>query len=386
MRPESHQQLERLIAFNTVSNRSNLELIHYIQDYLKQHGIDSQLIRNSQGDKANLLACIGPAVAGGIVLSGHTDVVPTTGQSWSTDPFVLTEKEGRWYGRGTADMKSFIALALAAVPAWAKAPLQRPIYLAFSYDEEIGCLGAPDLITVLKEQYPTPQAVIVGEPTSMQPVIAHKSITTLKTTVRGFEAHSSQTQRGVSAISLAAQLIQYIDAMRQHNAAHADTTSPFTPPYTTLQTGRIEGGNAVNIIAGQCQFEWDIRCLPDENWQTYLQRFETEAKRLLTPLLEQAPDIHINTEIMAEVPAFHNPQGQAFHLLAQLCPDFRPQSVPFVSEAGQYQAAGFDVVLCGPGAIDQAHQPNEYISQAQLKAAEVFFDRLLHYLCAPTDS
>lgn len=384
MRPESQEQLERLIGFETVSSQSNLELIHYIRDYLQQHGIDSELIPNQQGDKASLLACIGPRVAGGVVLSGHTDVVPTAGQPWSTDPFVLTEKDGRWYGRGTADMKSFIALALAAVPAWAKAPLQRPVYLALSYDEEIGCLGAPDLIAALKAGYPAPQAVIVGEPTLMEPVVAHKSITTLRTHIRGQEAHSSQTQRGVSAISLAAQLIQFIDELRAEQAAQADPDSPFTPPHTTLQAGYIQGGAAVNIIAGHCHFEWDIRCLPGEDWRHYLQRFEAQAESLLAPLRERAADISIQTEVVAEVPAFNQPDGQAYQLLGQLCPGFKPQAVPYVSEAGQFQAAGFDVILCGPGAIDQAHQPDEYISQAQIEAAEVFFDRLLHYLCAPS--
>ena len=384
MRPESRQLIEQLISFDSVSRHSNLPLLEFIQEYLDEHGVDSQLIYNDDRSKANLLACIGPKVAGGVVLSGHSDVVPVDGQDWSTEPFTLTEKDGRLYGRGTADMKSFIALALAAVPALRQAPIKRPVYLAFSYDEEIGCLGAPRLIEQLKADYPQPLAVIVGEPTSMQAVVAHKSITTLRTHITGHEAHSSQVQRGVSAVTLAARLISFIDDMMQENQAAADSESPFIPPYTTLHTGVIQGGTAVNIISRHCQFDWDIRCLPGDDWQAYLQRFNDYAEQLLAPLREIAPDIGIATEIIAEVPAFDNPSGGARALLSHLNPAFKPQVVPFVSEAGQFQQAGFDTILCGPGSIDQAHQPDEYITIEQIREAEVFFDRLIHFLCAPS--
>lgn len=383
MRPESRELIEKLVSFNTISQHSNLALIAYIQDYLHQHGVDSQLVYDDQESKANLLACIGPEVAGGVVLSGHTDVVPVKGQDWDSDPFVLTERAGRLYGRGTADMKSFLALALAAVPALVQAPLKHPVFLAFSYDEEIGCLGAPRLIEAFKKLYPHPRAIIVGEPTSMEPVVAHKSITTLRTTVRGHEAHSSQVQRGVSAVTLAARLISFIDGMMLENRARAQAGSPFEPPYTTLHTGMIKGGTATNIISGTCTFHWDIRCLPGDHAEPYLERLNVHAEQLLAPLRAIAPDISIHTEITAQVPAFDNPQGQAYELLAHLIPGFEPQFVPFVTEAGQFQAAGFDAILCGPGAIDQAHQPNEYISIEQVQAAEVFFDRLIQFLCVP---
>lgn len=386
MRPESRELIEKLVSFNTISQHSNLALITYVQDYLQQHGVESQLIYNEQQNKANLLACIGPEVAGGVVLSGHTDVVPVKGQDWESDPFVLTERAGRLYGRGTADMKSFLALALAAVPALVQAPLEHPVLLAFSYDEEIGCLGAPALIETLKKLYPQPRAVIIGEPTSMEPVVAHKSITTLRTTIRGHEAHSSQVQRGVSAVTLAARLIGFIDEMMRENQQQAQTDSPFEPPYTTLHTGMIKGGTATNIIAGNCTFHWDIRCLPGDSAEPYLERLNTYAEQLLAPLRTIAPQISVQTEITAQVPAFDNPQGQAYELLAHLIPGFKPQVVPFVTEAGQFQTAGFDAIVCGPGVIDQAHQPNEYISIEQVQAAEIFFDRLLQFLCAPHQS
>jgi len=386
MRPESRHLIEKLVAFDSVSHRSNLPLIEFIQNYLADYDIDSQLIYNETQDKANLLARIGPKVEGGVVLSGHTDVVPVQGQDWDSDPFVLTEKEGRLYARGTADMKSFVALALAMVPALSQAPLKRPLFLALSYDEEVGCLGAPSLIKALQdqEQYPQPLAVIVGEPTSMQAVVAHKSITTLRTQITGHEAHSSQVQRGVSAVTLAARLISFIDDMMRENQEAASADSPFVPPYTTLHTGVVHGGTAVNIISGQCYFDWDIRCLPTDNWRHYYERFKEYAQSLLTPLQKIAPEAAIHTQIMAEVPAFDNPDGQAWALLSHLNPAFEPQVVPYVSEAGQFEAAGFDVILCGPGAIDQAHQPNEYIDIEQVQEAEVFFDRLLHFLCAPS--
>lgn len=384
MRPQSLELIEKLVSFDTTSAHSNLELIHYIQEYLQGHGVTSQLIYNETHSKANLLACIGPEVAGGIVLSGHTDVVPVTGQAWDSPPFELHRRQDKLYGRGTADMKSFLALALAAVPALARAPLKLPVLLAFSYDEEIGCLGAPHLIDALKQQFPRPRAVIVGEPTAMQPVVAHKSIATLRTTIRGHEAHSSQVHRGVSAVTLAARLIAFIEDMMLENRQQAASESPFEPPYTTLHTGLIEGGTAINIMAPSCTFCWDIRCLPGEDYRSYLQRFETYAEQLLAPLRAIAPDIAVHTEVMASVPAFDNPDGSARALLSHLVPGFEPRAVPYVSEAGQFQAAGFDVVLCGPGHIDQAHQPNEYISIEQVQAAEVFFDRLLQFACAPS--
>lgn len=388
MRAETYQLLKKLISFNTVSKHSNLPLIEFIQNYLHQHNVESHLLFNHTQDKANIVARIGPETPGGVVISGHTDVVPAQPNHWQSPPFELTPKQNLLYGRGTADMKSFLALALAAVPALKQAPLRQPLYLAFSYDEEIGCLGAPQLIDYLKNNFPKPMAVIVGEPTLMQPVVAHKSIVTLKTEVTGLEAHSSQTQNGISAITLAAQLIQFIHHLLQENKNKAQANSLFVPPYDTLQAGTIQGGSAVNIIAKHCAFEWDIRCLPGQNWHHYLEKFNAFAKKQLAPLKqkagEKAQEIQVNTQVLAEVPAFNNPKGQARVLLSYLNPGFQPQAAPFVSEAGQYQAAGFDVIVCGPGAIDQAHQPNEYITVEQIQAGETFFDRLLQFLCAPS--
>ncbi|MCQ9618040.1 M20/M25/M40 family metallo-hydrolase [Paenalcaligenes niemegkensis] len=241
MSPASLSLLEKLIAFDTVSRHTNLALIEFVRNYLTDLGLMPTLIYNEDRSKANLHVLIGPPVDGGVVLSGHTDVVPVDGQPWDTAPFSLSRNNNKLYGRGTCDMKGFLAVALAKVPAMLSAPLKRPIHLAFSYDEEIGCFGAPHLIKHLLEHEPKPHAIIVGEPTSMQAVIAHKGIAAIKTTVIGHEAHSSQVQRGASAVTIAARLVSFIDDLMQENQRQADPDSPFVPPYTTLHTGVIQG-------------------------------------------------------------------------------------------------------------------------------------------------
>jgi acetylornithine deacetylase len=252
--------LDQLVAFPTVSRDSNLPLIHFVQDYLKQHGIASTLVPNDEGTKSNLYATIGPSVPGGVVLSGHTDVVPIDGQSWHSDPFTVTEKDGRLYGRGTCDMKAFIATALALVPEMQT--LKKPIHLALSYDEEVGCVGAPRMIEQLKTNIPTPSAVIVGEPTNLQVVTAHKGIVANRTTITGHEAHSSQTHTGVSAVMTAARLVTYLDDMAQTLQANTPSDTGFDPACTTVHVGTIAGGTAINIISRHCEFVWDLRNIP----------------------------------------------------------------------------------------------------------------------------
>lgn len=381
MSPTSLTLLERLIAFDTVSRHSNLSLIEFIQQYLNNVGVPSTLIYNDDRSKANLHAMIGPTTEGGVVLSGHTDVVPVDGQAWDSDPFVLTPKEGKLYGRGTCDMKAFIAVALAKVPAMIAAPLKRPIHLAFSYDEEIGCLGAPRLIQHLSDHSAKPQSVIIGEPTSMQAVVAHKGITAIKTTVTGHEAHSSQVQRGASAVTIAARLIAFIDDMMQANQAKADPNNPFIPPYTTLHTGVIEGGTAVNIMARECSFIWDIRNLPGDNSHAYIDQLIAYGEQLLEPLQHLSPHIAIHHEILAKVPALADRGGSAQQIIKESLEQPSQNVVPFAAEGGQFQNAGFDVVLCGPGSIDQAHQPNEYIEIDQISQCEQFMDALISRLC-----
>ncbi|MBB5216463.1 acetylornithine deacetylase [Parapusillimonas granuli] len=376
MKPQSLDMIARLVGFDTVSRNSNLDLIHHVRDHLAEHGVEGHLVMNDAGTKANLFATVGPNVEGGIVLSGHTDVVPVDGQPWDTDPFQLVEKDGRLYGRGTCDMKAFSAIALAMVPDWVRAPLKRPIHFALSYDEEIGCFGAPSMIDRLVTDIARPSAVIVGEPTSMRPIVAHKGIAALRTTVIGHEAHSSQVQRGVSAVMTAARLIAFIDDMMAENKSKADPACRFEPPYTTLHVGVVHGGTALNIISRECTFTWDIRALPGDDWRGYLKRFEAYANTLLPAMRAIAPGASISTEILADAPPLQDRGGAAQELVQALCGHTHTGVVPYAAEAGQFQERGFSVVLCGPGSIDQAHQPNEYIDISQVTACEEFLEKL----------
>lgn len=303
--------ITKLVGFDTVTRNSNLQLIHYVRDYLGDHGVQSHIVASPAGDKANLFATVGPNVEGGIVLSGHTDVVPVDGQPWDTDPFEVTQKEGRLYGRGTCDMKAFSAIALAMVPDLLAKNIRRPIHFALSYDEEIGCFGAPAMIDRLVTDIARPAAVIVGEPTSMRPIVAHKGIAALRTTVIGHEAHSSQVQRGVSAVTTAAKLITFIDGMMSDNKAAVDPACAFVPPFTTLHVGVVHGGTALNIISRECSFVWDIRTLPGDDWRQYLTRFQEYADSLLPAMQAIAPNASITTEILADAPPLQDRGGPA---------------------------------------------------------------------------
>ena len=380
MKPQSLDMIQRLIAFDTVSRNSNLQLIQYVRNYLQSLGVQSTLVASPDGNKANLFATVGPQVKGGVVLSGHTDVVPVDGQPWSTDPFTVVEKDGRLYGRGTCDMKAFSAVALALVPDMLAAGLKRPIHFALSYDEEVGCFGAPSMIDRLVTDIARPCAVIVGEPTSMRPIVAHKGIAALRTTVTGHEAHSSQVHRGVSAVTTAARLITFIDDMMAENKASADPACRFEPPYSTLHVGVVNGGTALNIISRQCSFTWDIRCLPGDDWRGYYQRFQNYANELLPAMQAIAPEASIETEILADAPPLQDQGGEAQKLVFSLCGHNHTGVVPYAAEAGQFQERGFSVVLCGPGSIDQAHQPNEYIDIEQVSACETFLQELIQRL------
>lgn len=380
MTPESLAMIKKLVAFPTVSRDSNMPLINYVQQYLEEHGISSELVPNQEGTKANLYATIGPNVDGGVVLSGHTDVVPVDGQDWHTDPFQIVEKNSLLYGRGTCDMKAFTAIGLAMVPKFLQMNLKRPIHFALSYDEEVGCLGAPSLIQALKDKIAMPSAVIVGEPTSMQAVVAHKGITALRTTVIGHEAHSSQPHRGVSAVMLASKLVSFIDDMLIENRNNAIADSPFQPPYTTLHVGTINGGTAINIMARECSFVWDLRTMPGDDWQVYINRFEHYCNQLLDETKSRlgriADNISIKTDIFANVPPLNDKKDGAQKLVQQALDSTEESVVSFVSEAGQFQDQGYSVVLCGPGSIDQAHQPNEYIAIDQVTKCESFLERI----------
>ncbi|NRG17247.1 acetylornithine deacetylase [Rhizobiales bacterium] len=374
--------LSRLVGFQTVSDRSNLDLINFIRAYLGEFGIDCTLTFDETGEKANLHAIVGPRIDGGVVLSGHTDVVPVAGQSWSSDPFTLCERDGRFYGRGTADMKSFAAIALAHVPQMVAANLKRPIHIALSYDEEIGCIGAPRMIEAMVSDGPSPAAVIVGEPTSMKVVDSHKGTMLLRTTVTGKSVHSSQLNRGVSAITAAARIIGWLDERTRANIGETPPGSPFDPPYTTLHCGVLEGGTAHNIVAKSAWFYTDIRSLPHESQDEWQARYESFVRSEVEPEMKAgAPEAGITIERLSAVPGLQPEEnGGAEELARRLTGDNSRNVVVYGTEAGQFQEAGFSTIVCGPGSIDQAHQPDEFIEKAQLVAGEAFIRRLMREL------
>jgi len=377
--------LERLVAFDTTSHLSNLALIEWIEAYLEEKGVASQRVASDDGAKAGLLAVVGPATQGGVVLSGHTDVVPVAGQPWTSDPFALARRGERLYGRGTCDMKGFIALALAAVPDLVAAPLNRPAILAFSYDEEIGCLGAPRLIEALGRLALRPLAVVVGEPTSMDVVGGHKGVAAFAVTVRGREAHSSQPHRGVSAVMVAATLMGALVDLAGVLKSAADPASPFEPKGATLTIGQVSGGTAANILARECVFVFDLRTLPGQDPNTMLADFFALAASLDASIKTSVPDGGVAVDARAGVPAFAaHPGGPAETLARRLAGDNGPRrAVSFAAEAGQFQDAGYSTVLIGPGSIDQAHQPDEFIDIAQMERGATFMTRLVEDLRRP---
>lgn len=376
--------LERLVAFPTVSRDPNLPLIDWIRNYLADHGVDSQLVNDDSGRKANLFASIGPQAEGGLVFSGHTDVVPTDGQNWTSDPFELAARDSRLYGRGACDMKGFIATALSRVPALASAKLSRPVHLMFSYDEEIGCLGAPRMIAVASDRIGKPAAVIVGEPTSMRVATEHKGICTTLTRVTGIEAHSSLVHLGQSAVMLAAELIAHLNS-----AGRALATAPrsaraarFTPPHTSVSVNTIRGGTAINILAAACEFGWDVRALPGEDASVTRESLVQFASRRLAELEAEGKSCTIESKVLADVPPLEARDGTA-EALAHAASSTAHESttVPFATEGGQFQRAGWSTVVCGPGSIEQAHKPDEFIERAQLDACEAFLDRAIARQC-----
>lgn len=372
--------LARLISFDTTSAESNLALISYVEAYLSGHGIAAERLANMDGSKANLLATIGSGTAGGVVLSGHTDVVPVIDQPWTTDPFMLVERDGRLYGRGTSDMKSFLALALAAVPLLAAEELARPVHLAFSYDEEVGCLGAPDLIRRIVERGYTPLAAIIGEPTDMRIVDSHKSINLFEVVVTGREAHSSLVTEGVSANMVAIDILSTLAAIaREEKRSHLDAR--FDPPWSTLTIGTIHGGTAANILARECRFTFDLRCIPGRDPGAVLAPFWTAIGQARDILASEGPDTGITVTPLAEVPALHREEnGAAGQLAAALSGANAPAvAVAYGAEAGQFQRAGLSSIICGPGSISQAHRPDEFIERSQIEAGARFMLRLVEF-------
>ncbi len=376
--------IERLVAFDTTSRNSNLELIDFVADYLAGHGVEAEIIADAAATKANLLATIGPAQPGGVVLSGHTDVVPVDGQDWQSDPFVLRQNDGRLYGRGTADMKSFSAVALALVPEFLARNPKIPVHLALSYDEEVGCLGVRGMVPRVARPELKPLAVIVGEPTNMQLVTAHKGIRTHTTTVKGLEAHSSATHTGVNAVIFAAELIAFLGRLADEAKTLAPADCPFTPPYSTIHVGTVHGGTALNIIPKECQFRWEFRLIPGDDAEFYFSRFTEFAETDVLPRMREiSAEASIETEISAAVPpCVPEPGSAAETLVMALAGTNSTGVVSYGTEAGLFQEAGMATVICGPGDIAQAHKPDEFISLEQVEACVAFMRRLADYVAA----
>lgn len=374
----SRDLLERLVAFPTVSRDSNLDCIHFIRDYLAGFGVTSTIQPDATGQKANLYATIGPMVEGGVVLSGHTDVVPVDGQAWTTDPFTLTERDGKLYGRGACDMKGFLANALAALPAFVAGDLKRPIHLAFSYDEEVGCLGAVGLVNQMAQTIPAPEAVIVGEPSRMKLINGHKGSITYYTRVRGHSVHSSLVHTGVSAVMVAAKLVNWHTEQMAENMRRADPANPFNPNFTTLHCGVIHGGTAANIVASECEFVTDIRAIAGEDPADFRNRYESWIRAEVEPAMKAiAPDSGVDIIPRSSIRGLAPEQdGAAERLVRRLTGDNESGVVAYGTEAGIFQAKGWSTVVCGPGDIAQAHQPDEYIEISELAAGDAFMRKL----------
>ncbi len=374
------EMLDRCVGFDTVSSRSNLPLVDFIREYLASHGVPVTLVHDDTGDKAAVYATVGPAVPGGVVLSGHLDVVPVDGQPWTSDPFAVTERDGRLYGRGTADMKSFVAIALALVPEMLAANLKRPVHLALSYDEEVGCQGAPRMIAHMKDRIPTPEAVIVGEPTELAVVTHQKATFSIRTEVTGRPVHSSQVDRGVSAVAVGARCVAFLDDILRENMANPRPGVPFDPPFTTVHTGMISGGTAHNIVARACSFVTDIRALPGEDPRAIMRRYQAFAAERLEPAMKAvAPETGVSIRVRADVPGLSPGEDRrAEELCRRLTGDNGVHGVSYGTEAGQFlEGAGWSVVICGPGSIDEAHQPDEFITVEQFEAGVAFARRLV---------
>ena len=371
--------LARLVGFDTTSAKSNLALIDFVQGYLTEHGVESTLIPNEDGSKANMFATIGPKDRGGIALSGHTDVVPANAGEWSSDPFTLTARDGRLYGRGSADMKGFLACVLALVPEMAAAGLTTPIHLAFSYDEEVGCAGVRPMIDELGKRLVKPRLAIVGEPTLMQVVNAHKSIEHYVTEVKGCEAHTSMTHLGANAIFATAEIIGEIARIRDELIAEGDPSGRFTPPYSSVEIGRIEGGTALNIVARHCRLDWEMRGLPGADGAAVLERIERFGREQVLPKLRAvSEDTGIDTRVGIHVPSLAPAADEPAQRLAlRLAERNETFAVAYGTEAGLFQRAGIPTVVCGPGDIAVAHRPDEYVEKQQLAACTAFLRRLI---------
>ncbi len=378
--------LADLVGFETVSSNPNRDLIQFIADYLQGLGVEARVTYDEAGAKADLSATLGPMRAGGVVLSGHTDVVPATGQDWSTPPFTLTERDGRLHGRGSADMKGFIACVLAQVPDFLARGLKRPIHLAFSYDEEVGCLNAPDLIRRLVHDVPAPLAAIIGEPTAMKLVNAHKGLYGFTTTITGRPVHSSNPALGVNAIQAAARCVTFLGDLGAELAGRR-TAEGFDPPHTTINLGEIAGGTAVNIVAEHCRFVWDCRIVAAAEADEVSTRFQAFSDGLAAEMRRVAPEAGIETEnFCAAPPLLPAEASPAEALVRGLTGQNRAGTTSMVTEAGLFALAEIPAAIIGPGDPARAHRAGEYITPAELAECTAFLAKLGDWAAADGDS
>ena len=367
-----------LVSFDTTSRESNLQLIAFVRDYLARHQVPCELIFNQARSKANLFATIGPDDRPGVVLSGHTDVVPVDGQPWTVPPFELSEHDGKLYGRGTADMKGYIACVLAAVPGLLAQPLRVPVHIALSYDEEVGCLGVRGLLAELEHRPHKPALCIIGEPTELKPVLGHKGKLAMRCEVQGAACHSAYAPHGVNAIEYAAQLIGELGRIGRGLRAPALQDPRFDPPFSTVQTGLISGGNALNIVPADCRFDFEVRTLPGQDAHQVAQQLQQYAQQQVLPNMQAvSAQSAIQFSELSSYPGLAtDAHSEAANLIAQCCGSSAFTTVAFGTEGGLFDAMGIPTVVCGPGSMDQGHKPDEFVSVAQLAACDRMLERL----------
>lgn len=374
--------LNKLISFDTTSSQSNLALMDYIQTFLSEHDVQSRLVFNQEKTKANLYATLGPKDKAGVMLSGHTDTVPTKGQHWHQQPYQLTQIDDKYYGRGTSDMKGYIAVVLASVPKMQAMPLETPVHLAFSYDEEIGCVGVRKLIENLKQQTIKPAICIIGEPTSMKVVTKHKGKIAAKVKVIGKECHSGMAPMGVNAINYGARLIHWLEQLAIKKQTSGPFDQDFDIPYSTVHTGTVKGGNALNIVPNLCEFEFEIRNIAEEDPLTLFADFKSYAESLVAQMRKQDTSCDIQIELTTQYPGLSTSETQdVVSFVRELAQSYEQANINFGTEGGLFsEALKIPTVVCGPGSMAQGHKPDEFIQGQQLKACEDFMDALIHSL------
>ena len=377
----SETLLARLVGYDTTSTMSNMELIDFVRNLLDDHDVPCQLVDNEDGSRANLYATLGPDDIGGVMLSGHTDVVPTRGQNWSSDPYSLKVTDDTLVGRGSCDMKGFIACVLAALPQMREQALLTPIHLAFSYDEEIGCVGARKLVDTLAGFEVKPRIGLIGEPTSMNMVLGHKGKLSYRVSISGLSCHSAYISNGVNAVEYAAELIAFIRAMNARVLERGQRDDSYTVPHSTFHVGNIRGGTALNIVPQSCEFEFEIRNLPQDDLEALAKEIQDFANNELLPdMRERHPDSAIKFNQISHYPGLRtDPASAVMAYTREINPiDQIGDNVSFGTEAGLFDGIGINSLICGPGSIDQAHKPDEFVSREQLRYCDRMIENLVH--------